>query len=303
MIIEPHRHLAGCITAETIWKIVRESADLTIANSLYDIKRRIYLLDDDADFDYFCSRFSILDKIRWSDFAICKMAEQVLFDLKTEGIEHCTLTVSLNKFIRSDNAVCTGYRVFGILDEMAKEIGIDVSYLLSVSYNWPIELQLQMLDLIKSIKGFVAGVDFVGDESLARWPEYTDIIKLWRREDKAVRVHIAERPGTSNNLDLALKHLDITRIAHGIYSTEKQQEEAIRRGIVFDMSLHSNIYTHAIKLSDHPIKRMQEAGCKITLGADDPVQFNCSIHNEYALAESIGVDKENIRRTTMESMI
>jgi adenosine deaminase len=242
-----------------------------------------------------------LNKIKWSDGALCKIARQVLHDIKAEGIDHCTLTVSLNKFIRSDDLVTTGYRVFGILDTIAEEVGVNINYLLSVSYDWPIVLQLQMLDLIKPLGNMIAGVDFVGNESLAKWQEYGEPLRLWRQEEKAIRVHIAERPGTSNNLDLALMYMDITRIAHGIYATKEQQLEAIRRGIVFDMAIHSNIYTHAIELTKHPIKQMQEAGCKITLGTDDPVQFSCSLQNEYVLAEAMGADKEAIRQTAIES--
>jgi adenosine deaminase len=303
MYAESHRHLSGSIKPETIWEIIVDSCDLSIAKSLYDVRQQVCLMRDDTDFSYFCTRLDILNRLEWSDWALCKIARQALSDIKAENIKHCTLTVSLNKFIKSDDLVITGYRVFGILDTIAEEIGVDVNYLLSISYGWPIELQLQMLDLIKPLGDLVAGVDFVGDESLARWQEYGEPLELWRQEDKTVRVHIAERPETSDNLDLALMYMDITRIAHGIYTTEEQQLEAIRRGIVFDMSLHSNIYTHAIALNKHPIKKMQEIGCKITLGTDDPVQFNCSIQNEYMLAEAMGVDKESIRQTAFESRI
>jgi adenosine deaminase len=258
---------------------------------------------DDADFNYFCSRFNILNKIEWNDWALYKVARQVLSDIKTEGIDWCTLTVSLNKFTGSDDLVTTGYRVFSILDVITKELDINVNFLLSISYDWPIELQLKMLGLIEHLGIFVSGVDFVGDESLAKWHEYTEPLSKWKAEDKTIRVHVAERPGTSNNLGLAMTHIDITRIAHGIYATKEQQIETIRRGIVFDMAIHSNIYTHAIELTKHPIKQMQEAGCLITVGTDDPVQFNCTLQNEYALAEAMGVNKELLRQTAITSRI
>jgi adenosine deaminase len=303
MYAESHRHLSGSITPETIWEIIKDSCDLSVAKSLNDVKQQVCLVRDDADFDYFCTRLDILNKLKWSDWALCKIARQVLSDIKAEGIDHCTLTVSLNKFIRSDGLAAAGYRVFGILGTIADEIGVDVNYLLSISYSWPLELQFQMLNLIGPLGSFVAGVDFVGDESVAKWHEYTEPLASWKQQEKTIRVHVGERFGTSNNIDLALKHIDITRIAHGIYSTKEQQLEAIRRGIVFDMSLHSNIYTHAIELSRHPIKQMQEVGCAITLGADDPVQFNCTLYDEYALAAAMGVDKVLLQRTAFESRI
>lgn len=305
MLVENHRHLAGSITPETIWEIISHTTTPLWGHrlSLEYVRQQVYLMRDDADFDYFCSRFDILNKIEWNDWALYKTARQVLFDIKTGGIDWCTLTVSLNKFVKSDDLIDTGYRVFSILDVITKELGVNVNFLLSISYNWPIELQLEMLNLIDHLENFISGVDFVGDESLAKWSEYTEPLNKWKAKDKTIRVHVAERPGTSNNISLAMMHMDITRIAHGIYATKEQQVEATRRGIVFDMAIHSNIYTHAIELTKHPIKQMQEAGCLITIGTDDPVQFSCTLQNEYALAEAMGANKELLRQTAITSKI
>jgi adenosine deaminase len=302
MYTESHRHLAGSISPESIWNVIRYSCNLSAAKSLDDVRRQVRLMHDNCNFDYFCTRFDILNKIEWHSQDVYYVAKQVFSDMKDEHIEHATLTVSLNKFVKSDDLVIAGYRVFGILD-LASESNMDVNYLLSVSYDWPLELQLQTIGLIKPLEKFVAGIDFVGRESAANWAAYEEPLKLWKQEGKTIRAHVGERPGTSDNIDLAMKYMGITRIAHGIYATKEQQEEAIRRGIVFDMSIHSNIYTHAIELTKHPIKQMQEAGCKITLGTDDPVQFNCTLRDEYIVAEALGVDIKALRQMSFEHRI
>jgi adenosine deaminase len=311
MYAESHRHFAGSIAPETIWDIIKDSCDLSTACSLDKVREQVCLKQGDIDFEYFCTRFDILNKITWSDWAFCKAARQVMTDIKTEGIDHCTLTVSLNKFNRflnytkSDDLITTGYRIFGMLDAIAEEVSLDVNYLLSVSYNWPRELQIRTLKLIRCepLNELIAGVDFVSDESMADWDIYPEYLEPWHDKGKVVRAHVGERPGTGDNIQKAIQKMKATRIAHGIYGTTKQWKKATELGVVFDVSLHSNIYTNAIQLTKHPIKRMQEAGCKITLGTDDPVQFNCNLQSEYDLAEALGADRKSLEQMAFEYRI
>jgi adenosine deaminase len=303
MFVESHRHLAGSISPETIWEIIRNSDGFGVADSLFDVQQQVRLMRDDGDFEYFCTRFDILNKLRWDDWALNLVAHQVCSDIKAEQIEHATLTVSLNKFARSGKLSAAGDRFFSIFNIAAQEIGVDINYLLSVSYGWPIELQMRAIGLIKTLDRFMVGIDFVGDESVANWSNYMEPLEPWRKKGKTIRAHVGERPGTAANISKAIHEMGINRIAHGIYATEDQQKEAMRLGIVFDMSIHSNICTHTIALMKHPAKKMQASGCKITLGADDPIQFNCTIQTEYALAEAMGINKDILHQTAMESRI
>jgi adenosine deaminase len=303
MFVESHRHLAGSISPETIWEIINNSSGFGIADSLFDVQQQVRLMRDDGDFEYFCTRFDILNKLRWDDSALILVANQVCSDIKAEQIEHATITVSLNKFARSGKLATAGERFFSIFNIAAQEFGVDVNFLLSVSYGWPTELQMQAIGLVKTLDRFMAGIDFVGDESLARWSDYMVPLEPWRKKGKTIRAHVGERPGTAINISKAIHEMGINRIAHGIYATEEQQREATRLGIVFDMSIHSNICTHTIALAKHPAKKMQATGCKITLGADDPIQFNCTIQTEYALAEAMGVNRDILHQTAMESRI
>ena len=287
MFTESHRHLAGAISPQTVWDMIRDTHRLDIANSFNDVCEQM-LMKQTSNFNCFCTKFDILNKLEWHDRFLIKVARQVLLDIKKENIQHATLTVSLNKFIRSNLLVAE--HVFNILDSAALEIFNpgDINYLLSINYSWPIELQSQMLDMLESIHNSVVGVDFVGDELAAQWNIYADRIKRYKT-NKTIRAHVGERPGTTNNIDKAFD-IGITRIAHGIYANDEQQKEATKRGIIFDMSLYSNIYTNAIPITLHPLCRMLDNGCQITLGTDDPIQFRCTIRDEYMLAEELGAD-------------
>ena len=303
MFVESHRHLSGSIKPETVWEIIKDADRLNIASSLDEVQQQMYLTREDVNFDYFCTRFDILDKITWTNRAVAMVAKQVCADIKAEQIKHATLTLSLNKFAMNGDLIAAGERVFHILDEAAIEADLSLNYLLSVSYNWPQELQIRTIKLGRQLGRLVAGIDFVSDEHAAAWDIYPELLKPWHDQDKTVRAHVAERPGTGRNIQKAIHEMRVTRIAHGIYGTTEEWEDAVRSNIVFDVSLHSNIITNAINLVRHPIKQMLSAGCQIVLGTDDPVQFNCSLQGEYGLAEVMGADKETLHQMAHESRI
>lgn len=303
MFVESHRHLSGSIRPETVWEIIKDADRLDIAGSLSEVQQQMYLTHELVDFEYFCTRFDILDKITWTNRAVAAVAKQVCADIKADQIKHATLTLSLNKFVMNGDLIAAGERVFHILDEAAIEADLNLNYLLSVSYNWPQELQIRTINCCQNLGRLVAGIDFVSDEHAAKWGIYPDLLKPWHDQDKTVRAHVAERPGTGRNIQKAIHEMRVTRIAHGIHGTTEEWADAVKSNIVFDVSLHSNIITNAINLVQHPIKRMLSAGCQVVLGTDDPVQFNCSLQGEYNLAEVMGVDKATLRQMAYESRI
>jgi adenosine deaminase len=306
MFVDNHRHFSGSIKSETIWEIIQKQDRLDIAKSLDDVRQQVEISDNDFlfQFDYFSTRFNIFNKIVWDDWAIELAAKQLCSDLIAENIGHTTLTVSLNKFDINRNLADTGERVFGILSKVAADYHVSMNFLLSISYTWPKELQVRTLKSLNDLRYLVVGVDFVADETMAEWSLYPDLLIKWRRCDKVVRAHVGERPGTSSNIDIAVNLLKVSRIAHGIYATREQQIDASNHNIVFDMSISSNIYTKAIQnLSEHPLKQMQQNGCAITIGTDDPVQFNCTLKKEYELAKTIGADTDELYETAMDSRI
>jgi adenosine deaminase len=302
-LVDSHRHLSGSISPEIIWEVIKNYDQLDIASSLDDVRQQVCLIKKDINFDYFCTRFDILNKIDWTDDVIDYVAKRVCSLLKEERIQHSTLTVSLNKFVTNDNFTSAGERVFDALNRASASVGIGLSYLLSINYNWPIIIQTRMLQLIESLGNMVAGVDFVSNEFDANWSIYPELLKPWHKQGKVIRAHVGERLGTCHNIQVAIEDLHVSRIAHGIYATPEQWEIAAKNNIIFDVSIHSNIYTNAIGLKEHPINQMLACGCQIALGTDDPVQFNCTLNDEYHLAEVLGANKKRLYKMAIDARI
>jgi len=73
-------------------------------------------------------------------------------------------------------------------------------------------------------------------------------------------------------------------------------DELKRRGIALDMCPISNHkLMPGISLANHPIRKLFDAGVKITLSTDDPISFGNTVTDEYvALAERGGFSRKEL---------
>jgi adenosine deaminase len=83
----------------------------------------------------------------------------------------------------------------------------------------------------------------------------------------------------------------VTRIGHGVRVVEAAVliKEIIARGIVLEVCPTSNIMVmpqYGGDFRNHPLRRLYDAGVKVTINSDDPGLFGagCSIGGEYAIA-------------------
>lgn len=305
MSTESHRHFAGSIEPITIWEIIKRDNRYDIAKSIEDVWEQTHIANDPCGFEHFCTRFNILDKLRWDAHALDMASKQIIEDIREDGIQYATMTVSLNKIATSLkwDLYTAGLHVFERLSSAADNAGMKLNFLLSINYSWPTSLQYEMLNLVDPLGCYISGVDLVGNESMANWDMYVKPLQMWKKRGKIVRAHVGEWPGTVRNIDAAMHRIRVDRIAHGIYATQAQLRTAKDMGIIFDISLHSNIYTGASSTLEHPLRKMQDSGVKITLGTDDPVQFECTLKDEYYMADVIGADVKALKTSAFNLRI
>ena len=95
-----------------------------------------------------------------------------------------------------------------------------------------------------------------------------------------------------------MDELNPHRIEHGVRAVEDPAvvRELIRRGIALDMCPISNHkLMPGISLMNHPIRRLFDAGVKVTVSTDDPISFGNRINDEYvALADRSGFDRREL---------
>lgn len=145
----------------------------------------------------------------------------------------------------------------------------------------------------------VAGLDVMSDDRLGIDPPFVDLYRDARRIGLRLKVHAGEMGGPEVVRD-ALEKLDATHLSHGVRTAEDPTllRELAERRIWFHTCPTSNVRLGvAPDYALHPVKRLLDAGCNVTLNSDDPLLFGRSVTEEYLCAASeIGLTPEQIRR-------
>ena len=96
------------------------------------------------------------------------------------------------------------------------------------------------------------------------------------------------------------------RIGHGITAIHDPEliEVLAERQVPLEISITSNVRTGCCaKLSEHPLRRLFDAGIMVTLNSDDPAMFQTSLNQEYALAQQeFGFSDEHLRELARNSI-
>jgi len=144
-----------------------------------------------------------------------------------------------------------------------------------------------------SVTGFGMG----GDERLHTMADFAPAFDIAREAGLALTVHAGEVCGPDSVRD-ALNALRPQRIGHGVRAIEDR--ELVRRladeAVTLEICPGSNLALGIYPSRDaHPFRRFRDAGCQVTLGADDPPFFNTSIESEYSqMAKSANLNTSDM---------
>ncbi len=134
--------------------------------------------------------------------------------------------------------------------------------------------------------GLLAGVDLQGDDRLPGHPAYARAFAAARERGLRVRVHAGEFGGPAS-VRYAVDDLGAGHLSHGIGAAEDPGlvRELADRGVFLHVCPTSNVRLGAVSsYAEHPLRRLLEAGCRVTLGTDDPLLFGASLVDEYRRA-------------------
>lgn len=278
------------MSPDTVWAIMNKSDNVQM--SYPELMNKMVCFNDNIGFSNFLDKFKILDNIEWSEWAIDFTIDQVCRDISKEEIKYSEISLSLNKYNEIGDLKDIALFINESFKKYSDRYGIQIGLLLSLRYNSSRDLQIEISNIIddKSLRDIFIGIDLVGDESYFDVGFYKTIFDKWRMHDKILRAHVGEMPGTCDNVIKAISILKATRIAHGIQGSNDAFDLAAKSGVCFDLALHSNLTTGAVyDIMNHPIRRMLNRGCIVTLNTDDPIQFSCSLDDEYLLALNYGL--------------
>lgn len=103
-----------------------------------------------------------------------------------------------------------------------------------------------------------------------------------------------------------IEHLRPSRIGHGVRAIEDEHlvSYLAREAMPLEVCLTSNVKLGVYpSYAEHPVKRLVDAGCTISLNSDDPVFFQTTLTNEYVHAVlDCGLAIQDIKNTIINSV-
>lgn len=132
----------------------------------------------------------------------------------------------------------------------------------------------------------ITGFNLAGEERMGRVADYARAFDIARDAGLGLTIHAGEVCGAFSVAD-ALDVVRPSRIGHGVRAIE--DADLVRRladlGTVLEVCPGSNIALDVFPdFKSHPLRKLKEAGVRVTISSDDPPFFHTSLKREYEIA-------------------
>jgi adenosine deaminase len=195
--------------------------------------------------------------------------------------------------------------IAGALDEAERAWGITSRLIPCFLRDLGPEAADDTLRLALSRRDVIAGVGL--DSAEAGYPPgaFADIFAKARAAGLAAVAHAGEE-GPAGYVWEALDALQVRRIDHGVRAADDAAlvGRLARERIPLTMCPLSNLYLKVVRsLEEHPLKRLLDAGVRVTVNSDDPAYF-CGylVDNYLAVQRALQLTPADIRALARNSI-
>jgi adenine deaminase len=282
---ELHMHIEGSIEPPLFIELARRNG-VTIAWQTEEELRAAYEFRDlQAFLNLYYDGCRVL--VHSSDFY------EVTREYLQRAHEDCVLHAEL--FLgpqgHTSRGVALGTALDGVLSAMAaaeQEVGISSGLILVAQRHRSEQEALEMLDAAMPWADRLLGFGLGGAEVGHPPSKFAEFFRRCRERGFHVVAHAGEE-GPPAYVREAVDILQVQRIDHG--NTAEQDSTLIdmlaERRIPLTMCPLSNLKLNVIgAISEHPLKRMMDAGVLVTINSDDPSYFGGYVNDNYAACQS-----------------
>lgn len=134
---------------------------------------------------------------------------------------------------------------------------------------------------------FITGFGMGGDENQFTQGTFKWAFDCAREAGLQLTTHAGEWGGPES-IRQALDDLKVERLGHGVQVIEDEalMQRVIDEGVTLEVCPGSNVVLGVYRsIKDHPIKRLRDAGVKVTVSTDDPPFFHTTMTKEYEMLE------------------
>jgi adenosine deaminase len=293
---ELHCHIEGAATPE----LVKRQAQKYGADTSPFIKDDSFVWHD---FTSFLAAYDFSANLFRSEEDYARLSEHYLTSLARDGAIYSEIFISPDhaKSAGLSPAAYTNALGEGLARARAKT-GIEGRMIVTGVRHFGVEAVEQAARFATRCGNpLVTGFGMAGEERFGDLEDYERAFEIAREAGLGITVHAGELAGWES-VKAALDYIRPSRIGHGVRAIENPDivKRIADEGVVLEVCPVSNVELKVFDgYGNHPFRALMEAGCKVTLGSDDPPYFWTSLKNEYEVASGhFGLDAKALTAVT-----
>ncbi|WP_304169089.1 hypothetical protein [Phenylobacterium aquaticum] len=134
-------------------------------------------------------------------------------------------------------------------------------------------------------------IDLSGDEFAQPIEVFVPLYRKAKAAGLKLKAHVGEW-GTADDVWRAVELLELDEVQHGIAAADSPQVMRMLAdaGVRLNLCPTSNLKLGRVaRMADHPIRRLYDAGVRVTVNTDDPLMFGNGVSQEFLALFQAGV--------------
>lgn len=305
--VELHRHLEGSLRLATLADLAREH-DMDLPSHDAEILRPyVQVVGDPTGFAGYLAKFKLLRHFYLTRDVVVRLAYECIADAAHDNVKYLELRFSPIALSKIQGFTLEEVTEWVILAAERAQADHDIQVRLLVTIgreeNAQVARRVAEVALAARNQG-MAGLDLAGDEVTFPAAPLVDVFRWAHEQGMHTTIHAGEA-GPASNIGAAVEEMYAERIGHGVRAGEDPAVVSMlaRNRTTLEMCPTSNLHTGAVPtMRDHPLRRYQEAGVRVTINTDDPGISNTTLTDEYVAAiQDVGLTPAGLRQAIIDA--
>ncbi|MGR3492612.1 MAG: adenosine deaminase [Shimia sp.] len=237
------------------------------------------------DFDHFLKVYEAATEALKTPEDFKRLTQAVLEELAAHGVVYAETFVSPDFCGGGD---VSAWREYVAAMEEARVEGMTLKGIVTcIRHFGPDKSRAAARCAAETYGPFIRGFGMAGAETVGEPTDYAWAFDCAREAGMGLTCHAGEWCGPEQ-IRKTWEGLGVSRLGHGVRAIEDPRlvDDLAEAGVVLETCPGSNVSLGVYPSMDkHPISRLRDAGCKVTVSTDDPPFFHTTMTREFEMLE------------------
>ena len=298
--IDLHCYLRGTLQPYHAMQLAKKH-NLTLPIHIHDQNYKF------SSFEQFLTLYDVIGHVVKTGNDLREIAQNYLISCAQNGSIYIEFMLSPAHSMK--NGIAFADQISAVSDaiDFARETeGIEAGIIITAVRHRQIDEAIEMASLAaRHNNSKIIGFGLTGNERINHAHNFQGAFQIAKDAGLHLTAHTGEWLDARSVLD-TVNTLQLSRIGHGIRAAEDDAilQELREKHIGFEICLTSNLRLGAVNsLETHPVKKIINAGCLVSLSTDDPAYFETTPNNELQVAvEKCSINYDNIKKIIFDSV-